>query len=176
MDYDLNESVSVLDGIKAVSPNVFYHDYSSKQSTQMEAYDAVIVVIGEHYSITGEARAVTSIELTDKDRELIIAARRMNKKVIGVLLYARPMALESVIDMFDAVIFAWHSGSQTGTAVADILFGKCSPSGRLPVTLPRHTGQNHRENIQVLDTIQIMQVHNHIVIVYLRQCILLVMG
>ena len=100
-----------------------------------------MVVIGEHYQITGEARAITSIELSDKDKELIATARKMSKKVIGVLNFARPMALESVIDKFDAVIYAWHCGSHTGSAVADILFGKCSPSGRLPVTLPRSTGQ-----------------------------------
>ena len=141
LDYDLNESISVLDGINTLSSNAFYHEYSSQQITHLETFDAVIVVIGEHYSTTGEARAVASIELSEKDKELVFRARRMSKKVIGVLLYARPVALELIIDMFDAVIFAWHSGSQTGTAIADLVFGKCSPSGRLPVTLPRHTGQ-----------------------------------
>ena len=141
LDYDINESVSVLEGIKSVSKNAVYYDYFTQRDTQIASSDTAIVVIGEHFLFTGEARATTSIELSERDKELIRTARKFCKKVIGVLNYARPMALESVADLFDAILYSWHSGSQTGAAVADIVFGRCSPSGKLPVTLPRVTGQ-----------------------------------
>lgn len=56
-------------------------------------------------------------------------------------MYGRPRALGDVIDKLDAVLYCWYGGSQMGNAVANIIFGKVSPSGKLPITLPRSTGQ-----------------------------------
>ena len=107
----------------------------------MKKSDVVVVVIGESHRAVGEANSKATIEISDADKEMIHMARRMNKYVVGVLCYARPIALESVEEFFDAILYVWHGGSQTGNAVADILFGKQSPSGRLPMTIPRVTGQ-----------------------------------
>ena len=65
----------------------------------------------------------------------------MGKKVVGVLNYGRPIAMENGEKYFDAIIYAWHTGTQTGNAIANVLFGKVNPSGHLPATLPRKTGQ-----------------------------------
>lgn len=141
LDFDLNESVSVMEGIRAACETAQYYDYSDGNHRMMSEGDAVIVVIGESHVITGEASTVADIELTDAQKEMIYQARKMNRKVIGVMCFGRPRALQSVEDMFDAIVWAWHGGSQLGNAVADILFGKVSPSGRLAVTLPRVNGQ-----------------------------------
>ena len=57
------------------------------------------------------------------------------------MLFGRPIALENNVDYFDALIYAWHPGAQAGNAIADVLYGEMSPSGRLPVTLPKYSGQ-----------------------------------
>lgn len=141
LDFDINESVCILDGLKAACNNVEYYDYHLGHDRSLKKSDAVVVVIGESHRAVGEANSKATIEISDADKELIHMARRMNKHVIGVLCYARPIAMECVEELFDAVLYVWHGGSQTGNAVADILFGKQSPSGRLPMTIPRVTGQ-----------------------------------
>lgn len=138
LDYDINETVTIFDGIKNACDDTYY----SENSLSLNTYaDAVIVVLGESDKITGEANSIANIELTDEQIYTIKCAKRTKKKVIGVLAFGRPRALENVIDDFDAVLYVWHGGSQIGNAVADIIFGDYSPSGRLPVTLPRSTGQ-----------------------------------
>lgn len=141
LDFDINESVCILDGLKAASENVEYYDHHLEHDRSLRKSDAVVVVIGESHRAVGEANSKATIEISDADKELIRMARRMNKQVIGVLCYARPIAMESVEALFDAILYVSHGGSQTGNAVADILFGKQSPSGRLPMTIPRVTGQ-----------------------------------
>ncbi len=103
--------------------------------------DIVILAIGESHEVTGEARSLADIDMKQEHIDLAKKYKDMGKKVIGVFVYGRPIAMENGIEYFDAVLYAWHSGSQTGNAVADILFGKVNPSGHLPVTLPRKTGQ-----------------------------------
>ncbi len=138
--FNLDNSVTILDGLREASDNIHLHDFDTVD-THLIYKDAMVLVLGEKYLITGESSNVASIELTGRQKEMIKIARRMNKRVIGVLMFTRPRALEDIIDKFDAVVYAWHGGSQMGNAVADVLFGKVSPSGKLPMTLPRVTGQ-----------------------------------
>ena len=144
LDCDINETVTIYDGIKSRAENTFYFDCSiPKDRTLEDTYDTdvVIVVIGESDKITGEANSIASIELSDEHKHLIKCAKKLNKKVIGILSFGRPRAFESVIDDFDALLYAWHGGSQIGNAIGDILFGDSCPSGKLPITFPRMTGQ-----------------------------------
>ena len=144
LDYDIDESVTVFDAINNATQNAFYYDYNSPEGNVLRrAYttDTAIVVIGESASLTGEANSIANIELSESQKEMIRFARKRFKKVVGLFAFGRPRAFEDVVDDLDAIIYLWHSGSQTGNAIADILFGKASPSGRLPVTIPRTTGQ-----------------------------------
>jgi beta-glucosidase len=67
--------------------------------------------------------------------------RETGTPVIAVIMAGRPLVLTDVIDDLDAVLFAWHPGTMGGAALADLLFGVESPSGKLPATFPRAVGQ-----------------------------------
>lgn len=103
--------------------------------------DVVILAIGESHTVTGEAHSLADIDMKVEHIELAKKYRAMGKKVVGVFNFGRPIAMENGEKYFDAILYAWHSGTQTGNAVADVLFGKTNPNGHLPVTLPRKTGQ-----------------------------------
>lgn len=109
--------------------------------------DAVLLVLGERAEMSGEASSRASIELPGAQRQLaqavIRAARTSNfdKPVIAIVEAGRPLALEWLVDSVSAVLNTWHLGVEHGNAVADVLFGDHAPSGKLPVTFPRVTGQ-----------------------------------
>ncbi|MBR6456296.1 MAG: glycoside hydrolase family 3 C-terminal domain-containing protein, partial [Prevotella sp.] len=127
LDYDIDESVTVFDSINNATQNAFYYDYNSPEGNVLRrAYttDTAIVVIGESASLTGEANSIANIELSESQKEMIRFARKRFKKVVGLFAFGRPRAFEDVVDDLDAIIYLWHSGSQTGNAIADILFGK----------------------------------------------------
>jgi beta-glucosidase len=103
--------------------------------------EVVILAIGEDCYQSGEGRSQVSVGLPGLQEELLNAVLAVNKKVVVVLLNGRPLALEGIIDQVPAVVEAWLPGSQSGHAIADVLFGDYNPSGRLPVSFPRRTGQ-----------------------------------
>jgi beta-glucosidase len=103
--------------------------------------DAVIVVAGEKWTMSGEAASRTSITLPGKQAELIRQLHQIGKPVIVILLNGRPLDLTNIIDHSDAILEAWYPGSEGGHAVADILFGDYAPVGKLPITFPRSLGQ-----------------------------------
>ena len=102
--------------------------------------DVVVMALGESNFATGENRAVSDISLSLAQRELIDKIHATSKKIVGVFFCGRPMAMEGVADKLDAVLYAWHSGSETANAVCDILFGDAVPSGKTAVTFPRKSG------------------------------------
>lgn len=69
------------------------------------------------------------------------ALRAAGKPVIAFILAGRPLTVENILEDVDALVFAWHPGTMGGPAIADVLFGVESPSGKLPVTFPRVVGQ-----------------------------------
>ncbi len=103
--------------------------------------DVTVVCIGESRRVTGEANSVAHLEVGAREIELVKRARMFGKPVVAVLTYGRPVALEELEPYCDAILYAWHAGTEAGGAIADILFGKVNPSAKLPMTLPRVTGQ-----------------------------------
>ncbi len=99
--------------------------------------DVLLLALGESVKLTGEAHSLSNITLTDEQLTLIKRAKKSGKKTVGVIFAGRPLAMNGIADMLDAVIYAWHCGSETARAACDIIFGDFLPSGRLPVTLPR---------------------------------------
>lgn len=103
--------------------------------------DAVIMVVGEESFMSGEAHSRANIDLPGYQRELIEAVANTGKPLILVIMAGRPLTIENVLSYADAILFAWHPGTMGGPAIADLLFGLESPSGKLPVTFPRAVGQ-----------------------------------
>ncbi len=103
--------------------------------------DAAVVFLGEESILSGEAHSRADIDLPGDQAELVRRIRKTGKPVIAVILAGRPLTLNNIVDQVDAILFAWHPGTMAGPAIADLLFGVASPSGKLPVTFPRMVGQ-----------------------------------
>jgi len=103
--------------------------------------DVAVLVLGESWDMSGEAKSRTSINLPGVQTELLREIKKAGKPVVLVLLNGRPLALQEESNLADAVMEAWFPGSEGGRAVADVLFGRTNPSGKLPVTFPRTLGQ-----------------------------------
>jgi beta-glucosidase len=91
--------------------------------------------------MSGEAASRSTLDLPGRQEELLRAIKATGKPVAVVLLNGRPLALENVVDDAPAILEAWFPGVQAGPAVADVLFGKVNPGGKLPVSFPRRLGQ-----------------------------------
>ncbi len=103
--------------------------------------DAVVLFLGEESILSGEAHSRADISLPGAQAELVQRIRETGKPVIAVILAGRPLTLTNIVDEVDAILFAWHPGTMGGPAIADLLFGVESPSGKLPATFPRMVGQ-----------------------------------
>jgi beta-glucosidase len=103
--------------------------------------DVAVLVLGEGWSMSGEAKSRTSINLPGVQTELLQEIKKTGKPVVVVLMNGRPLALEEESQAADAILETWFAGTEGGPAIADVLFGAESPSGRLPVTFPRNLGQ-----------------------------------
>ena len=109
--------------------------------------DVVLLVVGEAEQMTGEAASRSWLGLPGAQHQLaqavVRAARASNpsKPVIAVLVNGRPLAVQWLADSASALVESWHLGVEHGNALADILFGDAAPSGKLPATFPRVTGQ-----------------------------------
>ncbi|MBU5441032.1 glycoside hydrolase family 3 N-terminal domain-containing protein [Paenibacillus sp. MSJ-34] len=104
--------------------------------------DVAVVVVGESEDMTGEHYNRVYIGLPECQERLIRAIKRHTATpVVVVLMSGRPLAVEWVHEHADAVVEAWHPGTQAGNALVDVLIGEYNPSGKLPVTFPRSTGQ-----------------------------------
>ncbi len=103
--------------------------------------DAVVIAIGEVAFQTGEGRSQVDIRLKGVQEELLKAVHEVNSNIVVVLMNGRPLVLDWMAEHVPAIIESWHLGSEAGNALADILFGDYNPSGKLPVSFPRHVGQ-----------------------------------
>ena len=122
--------------ITAVDPTGLYDD----STRAMYKADVVVLALGESEKVTGERRSVSEITLSTAQLELIRKAKYSGKKVVGVIFCGRPIAMEGIAEDLDAILYAWHSGSETAGAVCDLLFGDKVPSGKTAITFPRNSG------------------------------------
>lgn len=103
--------------------------------------DAIIAFMGEEAILSGEAHCLADIKLQGAQSEFIKKLSETNKPLITVIMAGRPLTISEELSQSDAVLYAWHPGTMGGNALAGILFGKATPSGKLPVTLPKAVGQ-----------------------------------
>jgi beta-glucosidase len=103
--------------------------------------DVVVMVLGEHGFQSGEARSRTTIDLPGLQQELLEAVYKVNKNIVLVLQNGRPLTLEWASEHIPAIVEGWQLGTQTGNAIAQVLYGESNPSAKLPMTFPRSVGQ-----------------------------------
>jgi beta-glucosidase len=103
--------------------------------------DVVILVVGESREMSGEAASRTNLNIPGVQLELIKRINSIGVPTVVVLMNGRPLTINWISEKIPAVIEAWYLGNQSGNAIAQVLFGEYNPSGKLPVTFPRSTGQ-----------------------------------
>ena len=106
-----------------------------------KASDVIILAIGEHKDMSGEATSKSMIRIPGVQEDLLKALKSTGKPIITVVMNGRPLILKDVDENSDAVLEAWWLGTQTGHALADIIYGDYNPSGKLPISFPRNEGQ-----------------------------------
>ena len=155
----LQDVVTVLEGIKQkVSPatrvdyvkgcNVIGNEVNEIAQAKNAARnaDVAIVVVGENerrapQGSDGEGKDIASLDLTGMQEDLVKAVHETGTPTVVVLINGRPLSIRWTAEQVPAILEAWNCGEQGGRAIADILFGDVNPSGRLPITIPRHVGQ-----------------------------------
>ncbi|MFI3248036.1 MAG: beta-glucosidase BglX [Rikenellaceae bacterium] len=165
---DSNSAVTLLDGIKAAVGSdceVIYAEgcrltnnesvdffvqldvEESDRSGFAEAIEAarsadvVVMALGEVAYMSGECRSYADISLKGVQSELLAEIYKVGKPVVLTLFTGRPLVLTNDVGNTDAILNCWLLGSESGNAIADVLFGDYNPSGKLPATFPYHLGQ-----------------------------------
>lgn len=112
------------------------HDF-----VKLKQVDKVIVALGEHSLETGEGASKTDIRLPQAQLDLLKEVYKWNPNIVVVLINGRPLDLTEVTPYCHSILEAWFPGSEAGHAIADVLFGRVNPAGKLPMSFPRSVGQ-----------------------------------
>lgn len=161
---DDNTAISVMEGLKkytqhityakgadvAVGKTDFLNEVKINETDQSRFKEAVqlarksqlvIMVLGEHGYQSGEGRSRSKLDLPGVQQQLLEAVYAVNKNIVLILMNGRPLTITWAQDHIPAIVEAWQLGSQSGNAIAQVLFGDYNPSGKLPMTFPRSIGQ-----------------------------------
>ncbi|MGL2993427.1 beta-glucosidase BglX [Flavobacterium sp. TSSA_36] len=162
---DENTAVSLLEGMKTYSGNELTYAQGALVVTEQPKFpfealvnttdksgfqeaidlakkaDVVVMVLGEHGMQSGEARSRADIGLPGVQQELLEAVYAVNKNIVLVLQNGRPLAIPWADENIPSIVEAWQLGTQSGNAIAQVLYGDYNPSGKLPMTFPRNVGQ-----------------------------------
>ena len=107
--------------------------------------DVILLCLGEAAAMSGEAASRAHPHLPGRQRQLAEAvfdrARALRKAVVVILFSGRPLIVPWLIERADSALAAWFLGSEAGNALADLITGRVSPSGRTPVTWARSLGR-----------------------------------
>jgi beta-glucosidase len=147
------EVVTILQGITAAAPKslkVLFAPGADPRTTDLSGVpaaetlarsaDVTVLVIGEDFDLSGEARSRSDLELPASQLALARSVIATGKPVVVVLANGRPLALPWLAENAPVILESWMLGVEGGHALADVLFGRYSPAGRLPAAFPRVTG------------------------------------
>lgn len=163
---DNNTAVSVLEGLQKFKGNELQHTQGVKlinkvpegfheevdiNTTDKKGFeqaialakkvDVVVMVLGEYGFQSGEGRSRTQLGLPGFQQELLEKVAEVNSNIVLVLMNGRPLILNWASENVPAIVEAWHLGTQSGNAIAQVLYGEYNPSGKLPMSFPRSVGQ-----------------------------------
>ena len=162
---DNNTAVSVLEGMQKYKGNSLKYEngialtqeestfltevqYNTTNREGLEAAkqaakdaDVIVMVLGEHGFSSGEARSRTQIDLPGLQQEFLEEIYKVNPNIVLVLNNGRPLTISWAAEKIPTILEAWQLGTETGNAVAQVLYGDYNPSGKLPMSFPRNIGQ-----------------------------------
>lgn len=150
---DESKVVTLLEGMQKVAPelNIHYAEGCSTEGDDKSGFekaldiasraDVVIMALGENYRQSGEAASRTELGFPGVQQELLEKIHALGKPVILVVMAGRPLTIEWADENVEGIIYAWHLGTKAGEAIADVIFGKYNPSGKLVISFPRNVGQ-----------------------------------
>jgi len=151
---DSKQCVSLLEGVRSKLGNTVKINYAKgcdinkadksgfKAALSLaKSADVIVVAVGEEANMSGEAASRSTIGLPGVQEDLVRELVATGKPVVVVLMNGRPLAIPWIADNAPAILETWFLGTQTGHAIADVLFGDYNPSGKLPMTFPRNVGQ-----------------------------------
>jgi beta-glucosidase len=137
-----NATISYVKGVDLYLENDFeasrYIDINNYKKA-LKKNDVIVICVGE-LPATEKPGDIRSLQLDDKQKELVRLAKAAKKKVVLVLLEARPRIINDIEPLCDAIVQAYLPGDYGGAALAELLIGKADFSGRLPYTYPRYDG------------------------------------
>ncbi len=162
---DDNTAISVLEGMQQYKDNSLVYEKGTDVAVNKQSFldevklnttdfsgfeaaktaaknaDVVVIVLGEIGFQSGEGRSRTELSLPGNQQQLLEEVYKVNPNIVLVLNNGRPLSIPWAAEHIPAIIEAWHLGTQTGNAVAQVLYGDYNPSGKLPMSFPRNVGQ-----------------------------------
>jgi len=144
-DESNGEHISLLEGIQQLLPKatIAFDDGKDIASAVAKTKDAEVIILGlgERPGISGEGHDRTNLNLPDNQEALLEAISATGKPVVLVLENGRPLTIGWAKQHVPAILEAWYPGEFGGQAIAETLFGKNNPAGRLTITFPQTVGQ-----------------------------------
>ena len=140
-------SDAVMDSNAAMFGKTTGRDNRSDEELLFEAVrvakdaDVIVAALGESAEMSGESSSRSQIDIPENQRNLLKALVKTGKPVVLVLFTGRPLVLTWENENLDAILNVWFAGSEAGNAIADALYGKANPSGKLSMSFPRNEGQ-----------------------------------
>lgn len=105
------------------------------------AADVVVLSLGEAENMSGEAQSRTDIVVPEAQQQLAEAVAKTGKPTVVILRNGRALALHGAVLDAQAILITWYLGTESGNSIADVVYGRYSPSARLPVSFPYRSGQ-----------------------------------
>ncbi len=116
--------------------------------------DVILAFVGEEQMMSGEAHSLSSLDLQGAQGQMLEVLAEVDTPLVTIFMAGRPMTIARQVEISDGILYAWHPGTMGGKALANIIFGKANPSGKLPATFPRNVGQipiyyNHKHTSHI---------------------------
>ena len=168
---DYSKAISLLKGLKEASNNItfakgcnFHYDIEMEKKvgvfgkplmrderSDMELRgeairiakqnDIIVMALGEAAEMSGESSSRTEIRIPESQRDLLKELSTLGKPIVLILFTGRPLVLTDELPIVNSLLNVWFPGTEAGYAIADVVFGKSNPSGKLTATFPRSAGQ-----------------------------------